>query len=99
VDESGWDIRALEEREHEVFALQILDSVIKFRWGSLPLEQREGIKNFISNLVISLSGDEQLFRKERAYVTKINNVLVQIVKHDWPHRWPSFIPDLVGAAR
>lgn len=81
------------------FALQILDSVIKFRWGSLPLEQREGIKNFISNLVISLSGDEQLFRKERAYVTKINNVLVQIVKHDWPHRWPSFIPDLVGAAK
>lgn len=81
------------------FALQILDGVIKFKWGSLPLEQREGIKNFISNLVISLSGDEQMFRRERAYVTKINNVLVQIVKHDWPHRWPSFIPDLVGAAK
>ena len=50
MDESGWDIRALEEREHEVFALQILDSVIKFRWGSLPLEQREGIKNFYIEL-------------------------------------------------
>jgi exportin-1 len=29
----------------------------------------------------------------------VNNVLVQILKHDWPARWGSFIPDLVGAAK
>ena len=81
------------------FALQVLDGVIKYRWGLLPNDQREGIKNFVSNLIIKLSADETTFRRDRAYINKINNVLVQILKHDWPHRWQSFIPDLVGAAR
>lgn len=26
-------------------------------------------------------------------------VLVDILKQDWPHKWPSFIPDIVGASR
>jgi exportin-1 len=26
-------------------------------------------------------------------------VLRQVVKHEWPHRWPSFISDLTGAAK
>lgn len=81
------------------FALQVLDGVIKYRWNALPDEQREGIKNFISNLVIKLSTDEASFRRDRAYINKVNNVLVQILKHDWPARWTSFIPDLVGAAK
>ena len=68
------------------FALQVLDGVIKYRWGLLPNDQREGIKNFVSNLIIKLSADETVFRRDRAYINKINNVLVQILKHDWPHR-------------
>ena len=64
------------------FALQVLDGVIKYRWGLLPNEQREGIKNFVSNLIIKLSADEATFRRDRAYINKINNVLVQILKHD-----------------
>ena len=81
------------------FALQVLESVIRYRWNTLPDVQREGIKTFISNLVISLSTDEETFRKERSYVGKLNVVLVQLAKQDWPHRWASFIPDLVGAAK
>ena len=81
------------------FALQVLDAVIKYRWNALPNEQREGIKNFISNLIIKLSTDEASFRRDRAFINKINNVLVQILKHDWPARWASFVPDLVGAAK
>lgn len=41
---------------------QILESVIKFRWGALPVEQREGIKNYVSNLIIKYATNEQLFR-------------------------------------
>lgn len=26
-------------------------------------------------------------------------VLVDILKQDWPHKWPSFIPDIVGASK
>lgn len=31
---------------------QILENVIRFKWGALPVEQREGIKTFLSNLII-----------------------------------------------
>ncbi|KAG2375540.1 Protein EXPORTIN [Vigna angularis] len=57
------------------FALQVLEGVIKYRWNALPAEQRDGMKNFISD------------------------VIVQILKHEWPVRWRSFIPDLVSAAK
>ena len=26
-------------------------------------------------------------------------MLVDILKQDWPHKWPSFIPDIVGASK
>ncbi|KAL0304547.1 UNVERIFIED_CONTAM: protein EXPORTIN 1A [Sesamum radiatum] len=57
------------------FALQVLEGVIKYRWNALPVEQRDGMKNYISE------------------------VIVKILKHEWPARWRSFIPDLVAAAK
>ncbi|KAK7308886.1 hypothetical protein RJT34_05201 [Clitoria ternatea] len=81
------------------FALQILEGVIKYRWNALPTEQRDGMKNFISDVIVQLSGNEGSFRTERLYVNKLNIILVQILKHEWPVRWRSFIPDLVSAAK
>ncbi|XAR71542.1 hypothetical protein NMG60_11017873 [Bertholletia excelsa] len=81
------------------FALQVLEGVIKYRWNALPVEQRDGMKNYISDVIVKLSSDEISFRKERLYVNKLNIILVQILKHEWPSRWRSFIPDLVAAAK
>ncbi|KNA06335.1 hypothetical protein SOVF_182050 isoform B [Spinacia oleracea] len=81
------------------FALQVLEGVIKYRWNALPVEQRDGMKNYISDVIVQLSRDEASFRQERLYVNKLNVILVQILKHDWPARWQSFIPDLVNAAK
>ncbi|KAL3630785.1 Exportin-1 [Castilleja foliolosa] len=81
------------------FALQVLEGVIKYRWNALPVEQRDGMKNYISEVIVKLSSDEVSFRKERLYVNKLNIILVQILKHEWPARWRSFIPDLVAAAK
>jgi hypothetical protein len=78
---------------------QILESVVRFKWGALPVEQREGIKNFLSNLIIRFSGEEAVFRKESTFVNKLNVILVQVLKHDWPHKWQSFIPDIVAASK
>lgn len=60
--------------------LQILESVIKFRWAALPAEQREGIKNYTSNLIIKYSTNEQLYRSESTFINKLNLILVQILK-------------------
>jgi len=46
-----------------------------------------------------LSSNEVTFRQERLYVNKLNIILVQVLKHEWPARWTSFIPDLVAAAK
>lgn len=78
---------------------QILENVIKFKWGALPVEQREGVKNFLSNFIIRFTLDEALFRKETTFVNKLNIMLVQILKHDWPLKWQSFIPDIVAASK
>ncbi|KAG6576869.1 Protein EXPORTIN 1A, partial [Cucurbita argyrosperma subsp. sororia] len=81
------------------FALQVLEGVIKYRWNALPVEQRDGMKNYISDVIVQLSSNEASFRVERLYVNKLNIILVQILKHEWPAKWRSFVPDLVSAAR
>ncbi|KAJ4837330.1 Exportin-1 [Turnera subulata] len=77
----------------------VLEGVIKYRWNALPVEQRDGMKNYISEVIVQLSSIDSSFRSERLYVNKLNVILVQILKHEWPARWRSFIPDLVAAAK
>ncbi|KAK9840628.1 hypothetical protein WJX81_005548 [Elliptochloris bilobata] len=88
-----------QSQQAKFIALQILEEVIKFRWGALPDEQREGIRNYVSNLIIKLSSDEVAFRRERVFLNKLNIILVQVLKQDWPHKWRTFIPELVGASK
>lgn len=33
---------------------QVLESVIKYRWNALPVEQRDGIKNYISDVIVQV---------------------------------------------
>ena len=61
--------------------MQILEEVIKYRWGALPDQQREGIKNYVSNLIIKLSSDDTTFRREKVFLNKLNIILVQVRTH------------------
>ena len=85
-------------QQTKFYALQILETVIKTRWKSLPSEQCEGIKTYIVRLIIRTSQDRSSFEKERAFLSKLNMILVQILKHEWPHKWPNFISEIVGAS-
>ena len=80
-------------------ALCILENCVKFRWKTLPPEQREGIRNYTVNLVIKLSSDDQTLQVNQRIVNKLNLVLVELVRREWPQNWPNFIPDLVGASK
>jgi len=35
----------------------------------------------------------------KTYVSKLNSVLVTIVKNDWVKTWTTFIPEIVGASK
>ena len=92
-------LETTQNNQTKFYALSILESVITTRWGALPEEQREGIKTYVSNLIIKISTDEASFRSQKVFLGKLNLVLVDVLKQDWPHRWPSFIPDIVGASK
>lgn len=85
--------------ETKYYALQILESLIETRWKALPREQCEGIKSFIVDLVIRISSSENTDPQMKTYLQKLNLVLVQIVKQEWPKYWPTFMADIVGASQ
>jgi exportin-1 len=61
-----------------VARVQVLEAVIRYRWISLAPELRDGVKNYLSNLTIKLASDEAVFRRDRALVSKVNVLLVQV---------------------
>ena len=81
------------------FGLQVLQETISTRWQILPLDQREGIRNYIVTKIISLSNNDDIMRKENQFLSRLNLVLVQILKQDWPHHWPTFITDIVNSSK
>ncbi|KAK9731791.1 CRM1 / Exportin repeat 2 [Popillia japonica] len=81
------------------YALQILEQVIKTRWKVLPRNQCEGIKKYIVALIIKTSSDPESLEANKTYLNKLNMILVQVLKREWPKNWESFIPDIVGASK
>lgn len=58
-----------------------------------------GIKKYIVGLIIKTSSDSESLEKDRVYLGKLNMILVQILKYEWPKNWPTFISDIVGACK
>ncbi|XP_039156511.1 protein EXPORTIN 1A-like [Eucalyptus grandis] len=57
------------------------------------------MKNHISKAIEQLSSNEASLQMEKLYIGKLNIILVQMLKQEWPGRWRGFIPDLVSAAK
>lgn len=85
--------------QSKYIALSCLNSLIKYRWKTIPEAERIGIRNFIVNMIIALCDDEAVFEKERALINKIDLTLVSVLKQEWPHNWPQFIPEIVKSSR
>lgn len=43
-----------DKRDAE-FPIQVLEGVIKYRWNALPVEQRDGMKNYISDVIVKVT--------------------------------------------
>lgn len=88
-----------QNQETKYFALQILEEVIKTRWKILPRNQCEGIKKYVVGLIIKTSQDAATMEENKVYLNKLNVILVQILKREWPRNWETFISDIVGASK
>lgn len=86
-------------QQTKYYALQILEQVIKTRWKVLPRNQCEGIKKYIVALIIKTSSDPETLEHNKTYLNKLNVILVQVLKREWPKNWETFIPDIVGASK
>jgi len=92
-------LQTSNSQQTKFYGLQILESVIKTRWKVLPRNQCDGIKDFIVELVIGISSDASKLDTEKVYLNKLNMILVQVLKQEWPQNWPSFISDICGASK
>ncbi|KAI5638839.1 exportin 1-like protein domain-containing protein [Phthorimaea operculella] len=88
-----------QNQETKYYALQILEQVIQTRWKVLPRNQCEGIKKYIVGLIIKNSSDPASMEANKVYLKKLNMILIQVLKREWPHNWESFISDIVGASK
>ncbi|GEQ68186.1 hypothetical protein JCM33374_g1853 [Metschnikowia sp. JCM 33374] len=92
-------LSAAKNSQSKYIALSCLNSLIKYRWKTIPEGERVGIRNFIVNMIIALCDDEKIFETERALINKIDLTLVSVLKQEWPHNWPQFVPEIVMSSR
>ena len=71
-------LQALSTYCRLLFCLQILENVVKNRWGTLDCTQRADIRDFVRDQIDKLSMDELLFRQEEVNVNQLNITLVQV---------------------
>ncbi|EPQ19150.1 Exportin-1 [Myotis brandtii] len=71
----------------------------RYNFGIFTEYEHERIKKYVVGLIIKTSSDPTCVEKEKVYIGKLNMILVQILKQEWPKHWPTFISDIVGASR
>ena len=81
------------------FILMVLKTTINTRWKIIPVDQREGVRNYIVGKIIALSSSDELMAANAQILSQLNHTLVAILKQDWPHNWPTFIGDIVGSSK
>ncbi|KAF7458676.1 putative exportin 1 [Cryptosporidium felis] len=81
------------------FALSILEKCIQFQWKILPIDQKTGIKQYITELCIELCQDEKILNENKHFLNKTNETLIMIVKQEWPDNWENFITEICNASR
>jgi exportin-1 len=92
-------IETSKQEASKFFALQVLGDMINTRWKIIPQDQRLGIRNYIVGKAILYSSNEEIMRLNSTLLARLNVVLVDVLKQDWPHTWPTFIGDLVGSSK
>ena len=81
------------------FGLQVLGEAINTHWKVIPADQREGIRNYVVTKIIAISNSDEATQENASFLPRLNLVLVQILKQDWPHNWPTFITDIVNSSK
>ena len=77
------------------YALIMLEHAVNTAWNTLPIDNRNSIKNYIVGKVIASCTDRSILPLQH----RLNIVLVSIVKREWTNTWRDFIPEICGASK
>ncbi|ORX49137.1 ARM repeat-containing protein [Hesseltinella vesiculosa] len=99
-DPNAWQsVATIFDRSNNVnakyLALRVLERFVTVFWYTIPVEKRLDIRNYIVQQVIDLASSG---KAPAILLSKLNVILVQILKKDWLKHWPGFIEELVAAS-
>lgn len=87
-------LKVSTSKQSKFIALQILEETVKSKWVLFNEEMKAGLRQYVFTTVVERSGEQS-----DIILQKFNSVLVEIVKRDWPKKWPTFINDLISVSQ
>ncbi|OHS96499.1 hypothetical protein TRFO_09875 [Tritrichomonas foetus] len=84
----------------KIFSLNIFAHFVESRWEALPEDNQVQLRNFIAQFInnVAAAPENSISPQNREHLLRYsNNVLINILKYDWPTKWPRFIPDILDA--
>ncbi|KAF7721345.1 Karyopherin transporter [Apophysomyces ossiformis] len=98
-----WDhVKQILDQSRSIYtkliSLQILGRIVSEQWNDPDCPKLE-IRDYVNKAVIEACMRKELLTSDefnQTYLNKLNLVLVQILKKEWPNGWPSFVTEMVA---
>ncbi|KAI5191445.1 exportin-1 [Nematocida minor] len=90
-------IKESKDSRSKIFAVQALERAVKVRWSMLTEEQQKGAREYVVDKILELSMAST--PEAKVLVKQFNQVLIEVIKREWPSKWPTLITDLLEASR
>eukprot|EP01083_Nonionella_stella_P011072 31501_1 len=84
--------------QSKMLALNILQNCVRYRWLTLSVDQRSSVKTFIVDMIIGACSSDQ-YKAKKMLINHLNRILVQVLRHEWPHNWPDFLPTITNSSK
>jgi exportin-1 len=81
------------------FGLKVLSEAINTHWKVIPQDERYGIRSYVIAKIVGLASSEESMKQNHDFLNRLNLVLIDILKQDWPQNWPTFITDIVESSK
>ncbi|KAL6122666.1 Xpo1 [Nucleospora cyclopteri] len=84
-----------QSQQSKFIALQILEENVRRKWSTFNEQMKTGIRQYVFSYIVSNANVSQ----SDIVLKKFNSILVNIVKRDWPKKWPTFVNDLISISQ
>lgn len=86
-------LKRCQDIKAKLFVLQVLEKMVRIRWPLLTEKQQQEVREYVVEGVLAPSGT-----KEPLIVKGLIQTLKEIMKREWPDKWPTLLPDLLQAS-